>query len=127
MNREKAVKQWLNGARRALTAATHMAEAKDYEFALFTCHLCVEKALKGLFVRTHDTRAPRTHNLEELAEECGLPLQEEEKLELRELTTFSEFGRYGDETWLKADATPNTTKQWLKRAQHFLSLCTHEK
>ena len=127
MTREKVVKQWLSGAKRALAAAKHMAEAKDYEFALFTCHLCVEKGLKGLFVKMHDARAPKTHNLEELAEECDLDLPEEEKLELRELTAFSEFGRYGDETWMKADATSDNTKKWLKRVQYFLSLCDHEK
>lgn len=127
MTGKQAAEKWLRGAKRALTAAIHMVEAKDYEFALFTCHLSVEKALKGLFVKTHDTRAPKTHNLEELAEECGLDLPEEEKLELRELTTFSEFGRYGDETWLKIDATPENTKRWLERVQYFLSLCNHEK
>ena len=127
MTREKAAKQWLGGAKRALTAATHMTEAKDYEFALFTCHLSVEKALKGLFVKIHDTRAPKTHNLEELAQVCGLDLPEEERLELRELTSFSEFGRYGDESWQETDATPANTKRWLERVRYFLSLCDHEK
>jgi HEPN domain-containing protein len=127
MTREKAVKHWLNGAKRALVAAGHMAETKDYEFALFTCQLCVEKALKGLFVSKYDTRAPKTHNLEELAKECALSLSEDERLELRELTTFAEFGRYGDETWLKVEATSGNTRRWLERTRYFLSLCDHEK
>ena len=105
MTADQAADQWLDGAKRALTAAEHMLVSGDCEFALFTCHLAVEKGLKGLFVRTQDTRAPKTHNLEELAKECGLNLPEDERLELRELTAFSEFGRYGDETWLEADAT----------------------
>lgn len=127
MTAEQAVRQWLNGATQALLAAKHMRESGDYAFALFTCHLAVEKALKGLFVRTHDTRAPKTHNLEELAKECGLGLSEEERLELRELTSFSEFGRYGDETWLEADATSENADHWLQRAHYFFSLCDHEK
>lgn len=127
MTADQASQQWLNGAMRALLAAEHMRKSGDCEFALFTCHLAVEKALKGLFVRTHDTRAPKTHNLEELAQECGLTLSEEERLELREFTSFSEFGRYGDETWLQADANPENTDLWLQRARYFLSLCTNEK
>jgi HEPN domain-containing protein len=127
MTGEQAAEQWLDGAKRALIAARHMSAAEDHEFALFTCHLCVEKALKGLFVKNHDTRAPKTHNLEELAKECGLKLTEDEKLELRELTTFSEFGRYGDDTWLLADATSGNTAHWLERVSYFLSLCDDEK
>ena len=127
MTAEKVAKQWLEGARRALIAATHMRASGDCEFALFTCQLAVEKGLKGLFVRTHDTRAPKIHNLEQLAEECGLGLSEQERLELRELTAFAEFGRYGDETWLEADATSENTEHWLERAHYFLSLCDHEK
>ncbi len=71
--------------------------------------------------------APKTHNLEELAQECGLDLSEEERPPLRELTSFSEFGRYGNETWVEADATPVNTEHWLKRALYFLSLCDYEK
>ena len=126
MTAEKVAKQWLEGASRAFIAAGHLVEAKDYEFALFTCHLSVEKALKGLFIKTHDSRAPKTHNLDELAEECGLHLPEEQRLQLHELTTFSEFARYGDETWLKTEATEENTKAWLQRVQYFLSLCHNE-
>ena len=126
MTADQAVRQWLDGAKKALSAAEHLMESGDYEFALFTCHLSVEKALKGLFVKNHDTRAPRIHNLEDLAKERGLTLSEEQRLELRELTTFAEFGRYGDESWLEADATRDNAVHWLGKARHFLSLCDHE-
>lgn len=123
MTQEQAFRQWLDGSKRALEAARHMADAGDYEFALFTCHLAVEKALKGCYVKTKDEQAPKIHNLEELASVCSLDLAEEERLELRELSTFSEFGRYGDETWLEADATEKNVEHWLKRTLYFISLC----
>ncbi len=98
-------------------------KAGDFEFALFTCHLAVEKALKGLFVKVRDEQPPKIHNLEQLADACDLSMTEEERLALRELTTFSEFGRYGDESWLQADASGDNARHWIERAQYFLSRC----
>jgi HEPN domain-containing protein len=118
-----AAQQWFGGAKRALKAARNMAKSDDYEFALFTCHLSVEKALKGVYVKRNDEPAPKIHNLEELAIESNLKLKEEELLELRELSTFCEFGRYGDESWLEADTTKENVEHWLERVEYFLSLC----
>lgn len=123
MTAQEASQQWIDGAKRALEAARHMSDAGDCEFALFTLHLAVEKALKGFFVKQKDSQAPKIHNLEELAIEGGLDISEDEKLELRELTTFSEFGRYGDEKWLDADATKENVEAWLNRVDYFISLC----
>lgn len=124
MTREETAQQWLRGAKRALVAAQNMMQAGDYEFSLFTCHLAVEKALKGYCVKMHDESPPKIHNLEQLADACGLTMTSGERLELRELTTFAEFGRYGDESWLEADASESNTRHWLGRAAHFLSRCT---
>lgn len=113
--------QWSVGARKALEAAKHLLESGDYELALFTCHLAVEKAFKAKIVSEKQIAPPRSHNLRQLAEKIELPLSEEEKLQLRELSSFAEFARYGDETWVTAEATKENAKEWLAVATKFLT------
>lgn len=114
-------KQWREGARKAINAAKHLLESGDYELALFTCHLAVEKALKAKIVAEHQTAPPKSHNLLQLSEKIGLLLSENEKSELRELSSFAEFARYGDETWVDAEATEENVKLWLQVAIEFIS------
>lgn len=123
MTAKQAAQEWQRGAERALKAAKDMLATENYELALFICHLATEKALKGLYVQKNDAHAPKIHNLEELAVENDLNLTEEERLELRELTAFCEFGRYGDAGWLQVDATKNNVEHWIERARYFVSLC----
>jgi HEPN domain-containing protein len=113
MSEDDSISFWRNGAKRALKAAMHLCESADYEMSLFTCHLAAEKALKYLCVKkTHGT-PPRTHNLVDLCEVADLAIDVEEKNALRELTSFAEFGRYGDDSWLEADATHENASHWI--------------
>ncbi len=96
-------------------------QAGDYEFALFTSHLAVEKAFKAKIIAEKQIAPPRSHNLMQLAEKLQLPLSEAEKLQLRELSSFAEFARYGDETWVDAEATKKNTEEWLAIASEILS------
>ncbi len=123
MAADDVVQQWFLGADRALQAAAHMSKSHDYEFALFTLHLAVEKALKGLYIKNNDNRPPKSHNLEELAELCRMDVSEEERLELRELTTFAEFGRYGDASWIESEASSERARFWLQKGENFISRC----
>ncbi len=113
--------QWSAGARKALEAAKHLLESGDYELALFTCHLAVEKAFKAKIVSEKQIAPPKSHNLTQLAEKIAYVLSEEEKLQLRELSSFAEFARYGDETWVSAEATEENTKEWLAVTIKFLT------
>lgn len=113
--------QWSAGARNALEAAKHLLESGDYELALFTCHLAVEKAFKAKIVSDKQIAPPKSHNLTQLAEKIEFLLSEEERLQLRELSSFAEFARYGDETWVNAEATEENTKEWLAVTIKFLS------
>jgi len=113
--------QWVIGARKALEAAKHLLESGDYELALFTCHLAVEKAFKAKIVTEKQIAPPRTHNLTQLASILEFSLSDGEKMQLRELSSFAEFARYGDETWVTAEATEGNTTDWLDIATKFLS------
>ena len=114
--------QWSIGAQKALEAAKHLLDSGDYGLALFTCHLAVEKAFKAKIVSEKQIAPPRSHNLRQLAEKIEFSLSEEEKLQLRELSSFAEFARYGDETWVTAEATKENVKEWLTVATKFLSM-----
>ncbi len=70
-----------------------------YAYALFFCHLALEKMLKAVYVARHKKHAPFTHKLVFLAEESGLPLTEEMKHTLDTITGFNMSTRYAD--WKK--------------------------
>ena len=122
MTKDEAHNHWREGAERALTAAEHLTESGDYEMALYSCQLAVEKALKAHYIALKNREPPKSHNLELLCEEVGKYVEEADRLDLRELSSFAAFARYGDETWLDAEATKENTSHWLERTRYFLSM-----
>lgn len=54
--------EWIDQAKRDIKTAVHVAKDKQRYYALFFCHLAVEKALKGLYFKLLGTVAPKTHN-----------------------------------------------------------------
>jgi len=46
-----------------MDTADTMFQSGRYMYAVFMSHLCIEKALKGLYAKVHCKDAPRTHNL----------------------------------------------------------------
>jgi len=123
MTASEAAEHWQKGAERAFTAAKNLLESGDFEFALFTCHLAVEKQLKGKFVSVHnDEQPPKIHNLAQLCHLLEIRLNDEEQLDLRDLSGFAMFARYGSDEWIQADATKNNVELWIKKTEHFLSV-----
>lgn len=114
--------QWKDGAKKALLAASHLIESHDYEFALFTCHLAIEKSIKARIVSTQNIAPPKSHQLLYLAEKTTISLTEEEKMELREISSFSELARYGDESWIYTETQTHIVQKWFERTQFFVSL-----
>ena len=54
-------------------------ESKQYTWALFIGHLTLEKLLKAIYARKNESSPypPKIHNLNILAERCGLEVSEE--------------------------------------------------
>lgn len=71
----KKPQEWLKQAAYDLKTADAMFNSKRYIYAVFMCHLAIEKALKGLFTQSLREVPPKTHNLIYLVEkiELGLP------------------------------------------------------
>ena len=60
---KKRSEEWLKQSNYDLATAEYMYEGGRYFYAVFMCHLSVEKALKGLYDSILDDLPPKTHNL----------------------------------------------------------------
>jgi HEPN domain-containing protein len=70
MNRKP--QEWLKQADYDLDTAEFMYSGKRYFYAVFMCHLAIEKALKGLYQKNLHQVPPKTHNLIYLLDCVGL-------------------------------------------------------
>ena len=106
---------WVNEAEEALTVAEHLFEKKDYSYALFFGHLATEKMLKALYVDKLKEHAPPTHNLQRLAREAGLLVDEEKNQRLLLITSFNIEARYPDiERSFRKKCTEEYTREQMQ-------------
>ncbi|HNZ28640.1 MAG TPA: HEPN domain-containing protein [Candidatus Goldiibacteriota bacterium] len=59
----KSEKEWFEQAEYDIKSADIMFKGGRYIYSVFLCHLCIEKALKGIFVKRFKKNPPKTHNL----------------------------------------------------------------
>jgi HEPN domain-containing protein len=59
----KSFKEWLLQSDYDMNTANAMFETGRYFYAVFMCHLSIEKCLKGLYAKLLDKLPPKTHNL----------------------------------------------------------------
>jgi HEPN domain-containing protein len=55
--------EWMKQAEYDMDTAKYMIAGGRYSYALFMCHMCLEKALKALYQEKRDEIPPKTHNL----------------------------------------------------------------
>ena len=72
----KNPQEWLKQADYDMKTAEVMFDNKRYFYAVFMCHLSIEKALKGLYLERLKEIPPKTHNLVYLVEKIKLLLPE---------------------------------------------------
>jgi len=92
----EVVHYWYIEAGEALQVADHLAEKRDYSYALFFGHLAVEKMLKALYAYRNQQHAPPIHNLLRLARLAGLEPDETRTEALIIITAFNIEARYPD-------------------------------
>lgn len=118
---------WLDLAKYDLKTAESLLFARRYPYALFLCHLAIEKILKARIVYVTAEHAPYTHNLVSLAEKSQLSFSEEQKKLVADLTEFNLEARYPDwkrnfykrATSLYAREYVDTTQRlfiWIKKS-----------
>lgn len=121
----KLSKEWFKQANYDLESAEAMFKTGRYIYTVFMCHLCVEKALKGLYARQFQKDPPKIHDLSYFYQKINLILPEGLQDFLDELNDLSVPTRYPDELEkllkeYKIDKTEkvlNQTKEllsWLK-------------
>jgi HEPN domain-containing protein len=59
----KSPNEWLKQADYDMSTAEYMFRGGRYFYAVFMCHLSIEKALKGLYRERLNEQPPRVHNL----------------------------------------------------------------
>ena len=69
--------EWFRQADYDMDTAEFMLNGKRYFYAVFMCHLALEKALKGLYSQRLQDLPPKTHNLIYLVEKAKLELPDD--------------------------------------------------
>jgi HEPN domain-containing protein len=66
--------EWFFQSDYDLETAFDMFKSGRFVYCIFMCHLSIEKALKGLLVKTKDEFPPKTHSLIFFVEKMGLKI-----------------------------------------------------
>jgi len=93
----KRSKEWFLQAEYDLETSKSLFKERKYIYAVFMCHLSVEKALKSLFVKSLEEIPPKTHSLIFLLEKIGWTTPDDIYDFLFELNRVSIPTRYPDD------------------------------
>lgn len=116
----KIVKYWKEHADYDIKTAESMFDAKRYPYALFMCHLSIEKLLKALYVKQYGEHAPYVHNLIELTKNLKIDLKDDQKELLADLSSFNLEARYPEwKSIFYKTATKSYTKKYLEETIKF--------
>ena len=98
MNSKELEKYWIESSDRDYESMLKNFESKQYTWALFIGHLTLEKLLKAIYARKNESSPypPKIHNLNILAERCGLEVSEEYTKILFTCNSFNISARYED-------------------------------
>lgn len=104
-----------------MDTADAMFASGRYFYAVFMCHLSIEKALKGLIAKRLDELPPKTHNLLYLLNMLALqPAPDLERFIVR-LNTASVATRYPDDlAKMQAAYTESVTKELIMKSKEVL-------
>lgn len=107
--------------------ADAMFASGRYIYAIFMCHLSIEKALKGLFRQRFNSVPPKSHNLIYFIERLELKIDSDIQNYIATLNNISVPTRYPEnlEKMIKV-FTKERTDEILKRGKEVLSWIENE-
>jgi HEPN domain-containing protein len=122
----KSYNEWILQSDYDINTAEAMNDSGRYFYAVFMCHLSIEKCLKGLYAKILNELPPKTHNLIYLIEKMALQPPENIFQFIYSINAESVATRYPDDiqrvlkeyTKEKASEIINNSKQalqWLKK------------
>jgi HEPN domain-containing protein len=118
MNIQEQIDYWFDLADEDVIVAESNYNSKHFLWCLFICHLSLEKALKGLYVRFIVETPPKVHDLVKLAKVAGLQISELNFLFLNEMNRFNIEARYTEyKNNIKKIATIEFTQEKLLKTK----------
>lgn len=118
----KASREWLKQADYDIGTASAMFKSRKYVYTIFMCHLCIEKALKGLYAKEFKNDPPKIHHLKYFSEKLKLELSDEHEIFLDDLNRLSVPTRYPDDLKkILKEYRKNKTAKILEQTKGLLS------
>jgi HEPN domain-containing protein len=118
---DKRVLEWLKQADYDMDTAELMANGGRHIYAVFMCHLAIEKALKGLYLHNLQEAPPKTHNLVYLLNKIGLRMDADKSRVIAILNEANIATRYPDDIdGLQSKYTQKITSQILAGTKEIL-------
>ena len=122
MDTHLLIQYWEKSSENDFSVAQDLFKSKKYSYALFFCHLALEKLLKSFIVKHTKKSAPLEHNLVRLAKVAGFVLSDEQKDLLAEITTFNIKARYDDyKTNFYKKATRIYAQKYITETKNLIS------
>jgi HEPN domain-containing protein len=117
----KGPQEWLKQADYDMDTAEFMFNGGRYFYAVFMCHLSIEKALKGIYQKRLDETPPKIHNLVYLVEKIRLQPPEDLYDSIFALNRVSVPTRYPDDLErMQKDYNKDRTKGLLEQSREVL-------
>lgn len=113
--------EWLKQADYDMDTADAMFTSGRYFYAVFMCHLSIEKALKGLYSKELAEVPPKTHNLIYLLKKIGKKPSQDSLKFITKLNTASVATRYPDDlSKIQAAYTREITNEMILKSKDIL-------
>lgn len=114
--------EWIRQAEYDMNTAEFMLTGGRYLYAVFMCHLSLEKALKGLYHRRLKEIPPKVHNLVYLLKKIGLKPPEPLGKFIVRLNEASVATRYPESlSKLQEEYTESVAKDIMARSKEVLA------
>ena len=113
--------EWLKQAAYDMDTADAMFSSGRYFYAVFMCHLSIEKSLKGLYSKELTEVPPKTHNLLYLLKKIQKKPDQDLQKFITKLNTASVATRYPDDlAKIQAAYTEEITKEMIEKSKDVL-------
>ena len=117
----KEYEEWLKQADYDISTAEFMFGGGRYFYAVFMCHLSIEKALKGVYLERLKEVPPKVHNLIYLLNKAGIKPPETIGRFLVKLNEASVVTRYPDNIEkLQRDYTKDVVMDIVSKSKEVL-------
>ena len=118
---DKRSREWLKQADYDIDTAEYMFTGGKFFYAVFMCHLSVEKAIKGLYQQHLKETPPKTHNLVYLLKKINIRPAETEGKFIVKLNEASVVTRYPEDIEkLQQQYTKDVTENILEESKKVL-------